>query len=82
MLFRRTWESNTWHWRAQCSQWPSEHIDERAGLPRGGHLCKECEALDLRSALQRLTEEEQAERNRYRRTTIQRVPNRRTGTAR
>jgi hypothetical protein len=66
MLFRRIWESNTWHWRAQCSQWPQENADERAGLPRGGRLCKECEALDLRSALQRLTDEEEAELNRYR----------------
>ena len=66
MLFRRIWESNTWHWRAQCSQWPQEKTDERAGLPRGGRLCKECEALDLRSALQRLTEEEEAELNKYR----------------
>ncbi len=66
MLFRRNWETNTWHWRAQCGQWPQQSADERAGLPRGGQLCKECEALDLRSALQRLTAEEEAELQRYR----------------
>ena len=66
MLFRRTLESNVWHWRSQCSQFPHENADERAGLPNGGRLCQECEALDLRSALQRLTEEEQAELKRHR----------------
>ena len=61
MFFRRTWETPTWHWRTQCSSWPSEEeAEERAGLPRGGLLCKECEALDLRSALLRLEAEEAA----------------------
>lgn len=66
MLFRREWDSNTWHWRTKCAQFPTQNTDERAVLPRSGHLCKECEALDLRSALQRLTEEEAAELRRYR----------------
>jgi hypothetical protein len=66
MLFRREWDSNTWHWRTQCSQFRAQNTDERAVLPRSGYLCKECEALDLRSALQRLTEEEEAELRRHR----------------
>jgi hypothetical protein len=79
MLFRRNWESNTWHWRAQCGQWPQQNADERAGLPRGGRLCKECEALDLRSALQRLTEDEEAELNRYRKAVQPRTRQRQNG---
>jgi hypothetical protein len=71
MLFRRVWETNVWHWRTQCAQWPDENVEERTGLPRAGRLCKECEALDLRSALQRLSEEEEAEM-RTLRSAIQR----------
>lgn len=58
MLFRKSNETATWHWRTECSAWPGEEADNWIGLPRGGHLCKECEALDLQSALKRLEAEE------------------------
>jgi hypothetical protein len=77
MLFRREWESNTWHWRSQCVEWPIQNTDERAVLPRSGRLCKECEALDLRSALQRLSEEEAAEVKANRAGVARQMPRKR-----
>ena len=79
MLFRRVRDTDLWHWRPQCRQWPTENSEERAGLPRGGFLCPECEALDLRSALQRLTEEEEAEMRAHQRATSRQVVRRRQG---
>ena len=60
MEFRRMWGTPVWHWRSQCSTWPDVNSELQDGLPRGGRLCPECEALDLKSALRRLEEEEAA----------------------
>jgi hypothetical protein len=39
--YRRKKGSDTWHYCANCSDWPTSNYDEQDGKPRG-EICNEC----------------------------------------
>lgn len=45
MAYRKREDGNIWHWCKNCSHWPREDFDEKAGKPFTGELCNECQAL-------------------------------------
>ena len=47
MPYRRGQSADTWHWCANCSQWPAEDYIEREAKLGTGELCNECMAKDL-----------------------------------
>ena len=47
MTYRRTNQGNTWHWRDDCSRWPTEAYYRSVLLPRSGYLCLECKCKDV-----------------------------------
>lgn len=46
MTYRRRTNSDTWHWRTDCRQWPKKPgtYVERATKPSSGDLCNQCKA--------------------------------------
>jgi len=48
--YRKTRDSETWHFAAGCSHWPSDDFIELDGHPIRGELCNECWALANDSA--------------------------------
>src|SRR6185436_19937300 len=44
--YRRTNQGDTWHWREDCSRWPTEGYYRSELLPRSGYLCVECKCKD------------------------------------
>ena len=50
MTYRRTIDSDTWHWRIDCSGWPAgEHLVSPT-TPYYGVLCLECKSKDSESS--------------------------------
>ena len=46
LTYRRTNQGNTWHWRSDCSRWPTADYYRSALLPRSGYLCVECQCKE------------------------------------
>jgi hypothetical protein len=42
--YRKRKNSNTWHWRQNCSKYPKTNYTTISSKPSSGKLCKECEA--------------------------------------
>jgi hypothetical protein len=43
-MFRRRKSSDTWHWRAECSNYPRAAFVGQRFKPTTGELCDECKA--------------------------------------
>jgi len=43
--YRKTRDGQTWHFAAECSNWPAEDFIELDGHPVVGEVCNECRAL-------------------------------------
>ena len=41
-IFRKTQDSETWHFSQSCSNWPEAEFIQLEALPRIGALCNEC----------------------------------------
>ena len=44
--YRKKKGSDTWHWCANCSNWPTSDFDRHYGKPTSGELDNECLAKD------------------------------------
>jgi hypothetical protein len=38
--------AEVWHWRSECTHWPTSWYTERQTAPTGGEACPECEAIE------------------------------------
>ncbi len=47
IIYRKSMDSEAWHWCTQCTEWPTDAHEEQIGLPITGHLCAECKAKEL-----------------------------------
>jgi hypothetical protein len=45
--YRRKKGSETWHFCANCSNWPAGDYEEQVTAPSTGELCNECRAKRL-----------------------------------
>jgi hypothetical protein len=46
MEYRRKKDSDTWHWCANCSNWPTSNYDVSYHKPTYGELDNECKAKE------------------------------------
>ena len=46
MSYRKKNGKDTWHWCANCSNWPTFDYVERPEKPTYGELCNECQAKE------------------------------------
>ncbi len=51
MTYRRRRDSETWHWRRNCSAWPTGDYEERLTRLSAGELCNECMTKELEQQL-------------------------------
>lgn len=49
-VYRKRETSDTWHWREDCSIWPTKDYTERKTKPKSGELCNQCAAKDRKDA--------------------------------
>ena len=49
---RKGKQYDTWHWREDCSQWPTSDYKVRGEKPTSGELCDECRALEDKEVAQ------------------------------
>ena len=45
-MYRKKNDSDTWHWRPDCSNWPTGEYTTRANKPTTGELCNQCLSKD------------------------------------
>ena len=48
MAYRKRKGRDTWHWRPDCSNWPTSDYSQKPTKPSSGELCNECKAKDKR----------------------------------
>lgn len=46
--YRKRNDSDTWHWCANCQNYPRSGYTTSSGRPRSGEKCNECKAKDRR----------------------------------
>ena len=49
-FYRRSFDSEVWHFRLECPLYPTDHFDLHSELPTFGILCAECTTLAGRIA--------------------------------
>jgi len=49
-FYRRSFDSEVWHFRPECPLYPADHFDLHSELPTFGILCAECATLAGRIA--------------------------------
>lgn len=42
--YRRRRSSDTWHWKPNCSNYPTKNSLSKGTKPKSGELCNECKA--------------------------------------
>ena len=49
-FYRRSFDSDVWHFKTECSLYPTDHFDMRSELPILGVVCTQCTTLAGRIA--------------------------------
>ena len=52
-MFRRKTDSDTWHWRSDCGNWPTSDYVSKPSKPSTGELCNQCQAKDRQDEVAR-----------------------------